>query len=737
MFKKQNQVRFPSSSRQNAKFLGKHHNSALEMRSQSISPPPALSPDLPTACKPRFYATTSLVQLDTEAEAELSSTTRRRLQIRHIPVPQSKYNAVWRRVRAKLRSQLSLGRLKKDLNLFGTSLVLENDDNILFSMHRIEPQSSSRSHHSVQKESQLPWYLLHPDCGFLRGWSLVTSLLLLYTATIMPYRLAFAEGMEQGSWLYLEYSVNGLFALDLALNCFSAVYSPEGDLVSSLRAVLWGYAKGWMVIDLVACFPFNLVDSSGNMTNSSGSGYNGLVRLVRVPRLYRLLRLSRLFKALKSSDGCMSRLQDYFALKNSALRLFSFFISVLGAVHLMACLWCFAPSLEGYSLDSWIVRFGFIDSEDSAIYLAAFYWAFTTLTTVGYGDITAISPLERIIAVFWMLLGICSFSFTIGSLTNMIAKLDTKESHLLRKLEHIDEFCKETRLSKDLRTRLRHALRYSSDHLGYSWRHKHQLFAELPKRLKMQVAMAMYQGAVQEIRFFTERNEEFIACTVPFLLPLFVAEGEYVYRRNEHPADMFFIAKGRCAVTMTHKIQVIQLRLVQCGAYFGEIELLESIPRQYSVQTTADCDLLTLAKPVLKDIEGDFPRVFEEIRQIARTRKELYKELEREFFESVKVGRRFSLPALLSQDFPLEVEAEMGRRRSLRVNIPISALVQQQSHTKTELMRAVSATTDTLRTLETQIAEIKGQIQSQQCQFGRSQTHPPLPTRPILKHAAL
>ena len=683
-------------------------------------------------CKSHLNLTLPLVQLDTEADADLSSTARRRLQVRNTPVKDCKYLQVWRRVRAKLRSELSLGRLRKDLNLFGTSLVLENDDNILFSMHRIEPLDSSRARPSNADPQAplLPWYLLHPDSQFLRIWSVIISLLLLYTATVMPYRLAFTDGADQGAWVYIEYTVNVLFSLDLILNFFSAIYSPEGDLVISLKTVVWTYAKGWMFIDLVACFPFNLVDTSGTMAISSGSGYNGLVRLMRVPRLYRLLRLSRLFKALKSSDGCMSRLQDYFTLKNSVLRLFGFFVSVLGAVHLMACLWCFAPSLEGYSVDTWVVHFGFTDEDDGSIYIAAFYWAFTTLTTVGYGDITAVSPLEKIIAVFWMLTGICSFSFAIGSLTNMIGKLDTKESNLVHKLEHIEEFSKEARLPKELRNRLRHALRYSNDHLGFKWTDKSRLFAELPKKLKMQVALAMHQGAVQRITFFTEKNEEFIAATVPFLLPLFVEERGYVYKRKEHPVDMYFIASGRCAVTMTHKSKTIQLRLLLCGAYFGEIELLESIPRLYSVQAIANCDLLTLPKPVLKEIQTDFPRIFDEIRSVASTRRELYRELVREFQKSVKLGRRFSLPRLLSQEFGLGIEETVGRRCSLRIDVPISLINQEKRDVKAELLTAVSGTSNSLTALEIQLADIKSLIQSQRPP--RSHT---FPHRPILKSA--
>jgi hypothetical protein len=38
-------------------------------------------------------------------------------------------------------------------------------------------------------------------------------------------------------------------------------------------------------------------------------------------------------------------------------------------------------------------------------YLASIYWVFQTLTTVGYGDMPAISTCEQIFAVIIMVLG--------------------------------------------------------------------------------------------------------------------------------------------------------------------------------------------------------------------------------------------------------------------------------------------------------------------------------------------
>ena len=46
-----------------------------------------------------------------------------------------------------------------------------------------------------------------------------------------------------------------------------------------------------------------------------------------------------------------------------------------------------------------------LGSDLSLQYLTAFYWAVTTLTTIGYGDIVPITKSEKIYCIFVMLLG--------------------------------------------------------------------------------------------------------------------------------------------------------------------------------------------------------------------------------------------------------------------------------------------------------------------------------------------
>ena len=52
--------------------------------------------------------------------------------------------------------------------------------------------------------------------------------------------------------------------------------------------------------------------------------------------------------------------------------------------------------------------------------MTSFYFTITTIVTVGYGDITAISVIEKIVAVLLMITGVIAFSFATGTLASII-----------------------------------------------------------------------------------------------------------------------------------------------------------------------------------------------------------------------------------------------------------------------------------------------------------------------------
>ena len=57
-------------------------------------------------------------------------------------------------------------------------------------------------------------------------------------------------------------------------------------------------------------------------------------------------------------------------------------------------------------------------------YVASVYWSITTMTTVGYGDITPASTHERLYACLAMLLGATLFGYVIGNVAAMSMSAD-------------------------------------------------------------------------------------------------------------------------------------------------------------------------------------------------------------------------------------------------------------------------------------------------------------------------
>ena len=64
------------------------------------------------------------------------------------------------------------------------------------------------------------------------------------------------------------------------------------------------------------------------------------------------------------------------------------------------------------------------------LYITSFYYTVSTITTVGYGDISGVNTLERGMAIVIMILGVMAFSFATGSLSSILQNYDHANAKL-------------------------------------------------------------------------------------------------------------------------------------------------------------------------------------------------------------------------------------------------------------------------------------------------------------------
>ena len=99
------------------------------------------------------------------------------------------------------------------------------------------------------------------------------------------------------------------------------------------------------------------------------------------------------------------------------LKLTGLLFQILFISHLIACLWFFM----GDENNGWYSSgklFGY-KSESGDYYISSLYWAFTNLTTVGYGGITPKTTTERATAILSEILGTTVFGYVVSSIVNL------------------------------------------------------------------------------------------------------------------------------------------------------------------------------------------------------------------------------------------------------------------------------------------------------------------------------
>jgi len=192
--------------------------------------------------------------------------------------------------------------------------------------------------------------------------------------------------------------------------------------------------SSWFVIDFLAIFPFEKVFMAGQEAAGASSNVNDMVRLVRLGRLYKILRLVRLFRIFKlgkSSKNMLNNIRRFLKISQGFQRLMIFLFVFCMICHIVACIWIILAQLDEGNDKSWMTDEYKIMPHHHQ-YLVAFYFTITTITTVGYGDISGGTVSEKIGAIILMLLGVISFSFASASLNSILQAFDSSEAKILR-----------------------------------------------------------------------------------------------------------------------------------------------------------------------------------------------------------------------------------------------------------------------------------------------------------------
>ena len=511
---------------------------------------------------------------------------------------------LWKRVRQAAKTIGRLTKMSKDIALLGSSKKTYIEKKKKVQDTKQETDTKVRKKH----------FLINPKTSkFFKVWSVLLFLILLYTLTITPYLVCFLDDVNT-SLNYFNLFVDIFFCFDILVNMCLIYKNNEGNLITDRNVIIKHYLKTWFFIDLISSIPFQFIEQKYIKGN-----YNKLFRLLRLPRLYKLFkvfRMNRLIGVFKKYS-CVKKLLHVIRDHSGILNLLKFSITVTILVHIMGCLWYFTAKYNDFSPDTWVTRHGYINSDTTTLYITSIYFVFTTLTTVGYGDIFAFTTEERVFALIIMSFGSAFYSYTISNLSTIMASIDSRTLNMKARISALNEFSKATKLPEELKQRIKSHILLNYEENIFSWFDLDALMNELPSNLRNDVSLQMYHSTVSKIFFFQDKDPGFISYMVPKLRSISLQPGDTLYKEHDYPDEVYFMTRGKVNLLISE----IAFKTYVEGSYFGEVEILENKTRSCTVKAHKDgADFLVLSKQnFLKTLE-EFPKIAEELKETAKIR---------------------------------------------------------------------------------------------------------------------
>jgi len=406
--------------------------------------------------------------------------------------------------------------------------------------------------------------IIYPHSNFYINFRIFMSVLLVYNAFVIPYRLANFWWYEHDDSYYLIESVGELFFLiHLVLQFFTA-YTKDIDYITDKRKLAHHYLTGFFIVDFLSIIP--------------------LYEIHRYFIAVKLLRIGRLPQIFTLGDALGIKMKFFHIpvhVKAFLSRLFKWMMILIYCGHLFACFWILISRMEIDDKDTWLNRRELQNKHIYYQYTDAVYFIVTTFSTVGYGEIKPVLYSEKLFTMVMEFIGIALFAYLMGNINSVISSYKPKAVQMKEKEEELGTWIIRLDRYSNTGRRVPGTLVYSLQGFfkGF-WTKDCQQVSEakrpfldqMPWNLRSRLMDYVFEDFLTDFSaFFScvhKEEQEFRYEIVKRMYPQHFNRGAPIIPVGATTRSLYFISKG--SVTVAAEELVCSFAEIPEHSYFGE-----------------------------------------------------------------------------------------------------------------------------------------------------------------------
>ncbi|GMH86668.1 hypothetical protein TrVE_jg10705 [Triparma verrucosa] len=542
------------------------------------------------------------------------------------------------------RETVSINRRKDSMKTQGSMLSLDTPM-ALFKHSSFKRKKRVKIEVEETTKDLAERYIINPKQGKKIAWDLFVGLLILWSVIMVPYRLGFDQEPEDHSFMfYLDVLVDIMFGLDIAL-CFRTAYQDEQLVfVTEPKMIMTNYLRGWFTVDFLSTFPIDriIIAFSGGGDGADAmlavvnatligagveeEGSGSAARSLKMIKILRLIRLSKLARLLKLKN-LVKGMDEILALSAVAMKALQLVTTMIFIGHLFGCFWNYTSSnftdmiLEGDEAESRVWWMAPLLQEDApqplslddvgSMYISSLYWAFTTMTTVGYGDILPTNDVERVYATLIMVLGATIFGYIVGSVGALAVNVNGASARKHAKVSTAMNYLTEQGVSKVYKDSVKKQVLYYLQ-CKSPFNDDGSLLDIMPREIKRELILQCHKEIVPFVPLFKRQSRDFVAHLLTKMRPQKVTAGNVILNSDLGSDGIYFLLQGTAKMDVLDKSKKSNLDdpkkeeakvkrsvFIEVGRFFGhEIYVddeLNHTPDLFRVyKSVHDCELFVL-----------------------------------------------------------------------------------------------------------------------------------------------
>ncbi|XP_031732633.1 potassium voltage-gated channel subfamily H member 2 [Anarrhichthys ocellatus] len=387
------------------------------------------------------------------------------------------------------------------------------------------------------------WTVLHYS-PFKAVWDWLILLLVIYTAILTPYSAAFLlNDQEEVAMHSCGYScsplnvvdliVDIMFIIDILINFRTTYVNINDEVVSHPVRIAVHYFKGWFLIDMVAAIPFDL------LIYRNGEETTTLIGLLKTARLLRLVRVARK----------LDRYSEY-----GAAVLFLLMCTFALIAHWLACIWYAIGSVERNGAIGWLHTLGdqlgktynssIIGSGPSIKdkYVTALYFTFSSLTSVGFGNVSPNTNSEKIFSICVMLIGSLMYASIFGNVSAIIQRLYSGTARYHTQMLRVREFIRFHQIPNPLRQRL-------EEYFQHAWSYTNGIdmnavLKGFPECLQADICLHLNRTLLQNCKAFKGSTKGCLRALAMKFKTTHAPPGDTLVHAGDVLTALYFISRG-------------------------------------------------------------------------------------------------------------------------------------------------------------------------------------------------